>query len=126
MSALYSPAYLNAFQALAQRMHFDRHLAPNVAVADWQTVIDELKVTTDSYPCELDNDLDVVREPLETFLIAEQLALFPEHAYFAQCIRALDTEFKVLTVQQVGRDKRTDFRWWKDRVPKYWIELMGR
>jgi hypothetical protein len=126
MSMLYSPAYLNAFKALAQRMHFDRHLAPDVAVAGWQTVIDELKVTTDSHPCELDNDLDVVREPIETFLVADELGLFPEHAYFAQCIRVLDTEFKALTVQQVGRDERTDFRWWEDRVPKYWIDLTGR
>ena len=126
MAVVYSPAYLSAFRALAQRMRFDDHSTPDGAIAAWQQVIDELKAAIDEHPCELDNDLDVVREPLETFLVADDLAPFPERAYFTQCIRSLDADFNALTVPWEAAGERTDFRWWHDRVPKYWVELMRK
>jgi hypothetical protein len=76
-------------------------------------------------PWELDNDLDVVREPIATFLVADDLLVFPEHIEFINCIESFDGKFKELTVEHpLDGPKRIDFRWWQDRMPSHWVELL--
>lgn len=121
----YSTAYETAFCALAKRMHFERHTSPNTAIALWKTVIYELEAGL--CPWELDNDLDMVREPIATFLVANDLLVFPEHIEFINCIESLDGKFKELTVEHpLDGPKRIDFRWWQDRMPSHWVELLRK
>jgi hypothetical protein len=122
----YSTAYQTAFYALAKRMHFEQHTSPDTVIALWKTVVYELEAGLYPHPCELDNDLDVVREPIATFFVADDLTVFPEHMNFINCIKSFDEKFKELTVERpLDGPKRMDFRWWQDRVPTYWIELLG-
>ena len=121
---IYSTNYKDAFRALAQRMSFTNHLTPEQGIEHWQTLINEIKNGPYPYhPAELEPDLEYAREPTETFLVADDLAVFTEHAHFVARIHALDDEFKEFTVEHPAWKKaEKDFRWWNERVPKSWQE----
>ena len=118
---MYTDPYRVAFQALAQRMYFLDQSTPEVAIARWQAVVAELQRKDQLLPAGLDHALDLFREPLETFLVADELRLFPEHAFFAQQLQEIDRAFKDLTVES-GPTDQSDFRWWNNRLPARWVQ----
>ncbi|MBW3128643.1 hypothetical protein KYK14_08785 [Hymenobacter profundi] len=107
-------------------MRFTHLPTPAVALTRWQETLDTLQANAFYDPSELVAALEQVREPIATFLVAEDLLALPEHAFFVEQMAALDAAFRDFTVDYPAQSgPRRDFRWWCDRVPKRWVNEHG-
>ncbi|GAB3831754.1 hypothetical protein GCM10028821_22090 [Hymenobacter jeollabukensis] len=91
-------------------------LSPTEALGRWQELIQEILAGYCDIPPELDNDLDVAREPLEHALHQVALLALPERQLFAQHIQALDEVFKSVTVEHPEWGRNDATHWWEGRV----------
>ena len=119
----FSPAYSAAFGQVARRMHFEEQPTPAEALRQWHAVVEGLRGRELVRLDELDEELEPIREPLSSLVLADELVPFPEHAQFVAEVDALDAAFVALTVPwPEGAPPCTDFRWWVGRVPRYLLE----
>ena len=119
----FSPAYSAAFGRVAHRMRFEEQPTPAEAVQQWHAVLEALRGQELVHLYELDEELESIREPLSTLVLADELVLFPEHAQFVAEVEALDAAFVALTMLwPIDAPTCTDFRWWVGRVPRYLLE----
>jgi hypothetical protein len=115
----YSREYGEAFMALSRRMGAQYPETPYQAIEEWESLVEQMKNGYSSVQPELEYDLELIREPIETFLVDPNLSQFPDHQEFKKSIEVLDNKFLEISIERPDWKRSEDFRWWSNRILKY-------
>jgi len=113
----YSEKYLEEFSGLAERQLRER-LGPNDIIHKWSSLIEEIKGGYCSIHVELEHDLELIRGPIDTFIVDDNLNMLPDHQVFKDKISNLDQQYLELT-QEYPKWKHLGGKWWSTRILKY-------
>ena len=115
----YEREYGEAFIALSKRMGAEYPETPYLAIEEWTDLVEQIKSGYQSIQSELENDLELIREPIETFLVDPYLNQFIDHQEFKRQIENLDKEFLSISFEHPNWNKNENFKWWSNRILKY-------
>ena len=118
----YAREYGEAFLALSRRMDVTYPDSPYGAIEAWTALVEQMKKGYSSIQPELEHDLELIREPIETFLADPNLCQFYDLQEFKRRIEELDKEFLKISVGPPAWKRNDDFRWWGNRILKYGSE----
>lgn len=111
--------YKESFFVLAKRMQFEGFESPEYVIEKWRNLVEEMKNGYLGIQIDLENDLDIIREPIQTFLVDPELNRLEAHKSFRESIENLDSEFLKISFEHPRWKKENDFRWWKNRILKF-------
>ena len=115
----YKREYGEAFMALSKRVGTKYPETPYQAIEEWESLVEQMKNGYSSIQPELEHDLELIREPIETFLVDPNLSQFDDHQEFRRMIEDLDNEFLKISIEHPEWKRNNDFRWWGNRILKY-------
>jgi hypothetical protein len=115
----YKREYGEAFMALSKRIGARYPETPYQAIEEWESLVEQMKNGYSSIQPELEHDLELIREPIETFLVDPSLSQFDDHQEFRRRIVDLDNEFLRMSIEHPEWKRNNDFRWWGKRILKF-------
>ncbi|WP_347156740.1 hypothetical protein [Pontibacter chitinilyticus] len=115
----YKGDYSKVFMALSKRIGAKYLDTSYQAIEEWESLVEQMKNGYHGIQPELEHDLELIREPIETFLVDPNLGQFNDHQEFKGRIEALDTEFIKISIEHPEWKRKNDFRWWSSRILKY-------
>ena len=91
------------------------HFTPKEHIQNWLEVEEEIEGGYNWIPPELDNEVGMVRDPIQKLIENKELKPFKEHEEFIKSIEEIDDRIKVNC--HVNKRFKTRY-WWDDIVLK--------